>query len=145
MRPSVPGASRSSRAADAEVSDESLTQDEVQDLLERWQAAFLAGDSAAVGDLYALDGLLAFAEEINSYAGRDAVEMAIESRIADASSAGKLVFEWGEPVIDGEMVAVEFCDIADRSEPNGVAIMRIARGRIAFDRRFKEPPESGGQ
>lgn len=143
-----PGASRSSRAADfkvSEVSEESLGLDEVQDLLERWRAAYLAGDSVAVSDLYALDGLLAFAEEINSYAGRDAVEVAIESRITDARSAGELVFEWGVPVVDGEMVAVEFCDIPDRSEANGVSIMRIARGRIVFDRRFREPPESGGQ
>lgn len=127
------------------MSEESLAPDEVRDLLERWRTAYLAGDSVTVGGLYALDGLLAFAEEINSYAGRDAVEVAIESRIADARSAGELVFEWGEPVIDGEMVAVEFCDIPDRSEANGIAILRIVRGRIVFDRRFREPPDSGGE
>lgn len=127
------------------MGEKSLTPDEVRDLLDRWRAAYLAGDSQAVSGLYALDGLLAFAEEISSHAGRDAVEVAIESRIADARSTGEVVFEWGEPVIDGEMVAVEFFDIPDRSEANGVAIMRIIRGRIVFDRRFREPPESGGQ
>ncbi|RIK09549.1 MAG: hypothetical protein DCC49_05845 [Acidobacteria bacterium] len=127
------------------VSEESLDPDEVQGLLDRWRAAYLAGDSVAVGDLYALDGLLAFAEEASSYAGRDAVEVAIESRFAEASSVGEVVFEWGEPIIDGEMVAVEFCDLPDRGEANGVAIMRIVRGRIVFDRRFREPPNSGGQ
>lgn len=148
MRPSAPGVNQHSKAADGgvdELSEGSPSADVVRDLLDRWRAAYVAGESEAVSSLYALDGLLAFAEEVSSYAGRDAVKVAIESRIADACSNGELVFEWGEPVIDGEMVTVEFSDIPGRRDFTGLAIMRIVRGQIVFDRRFRERPKSGGQ
>lgn len=122
-----------------------LTKDEIRTLLATWRQRYLAADAAGLADLYALDGLLAYVEEVSSSAGRDAIQARFESCFQDKGSVGELSFEWGEPAIEGGMAAVEFTDVRGSEAPNGVAIMAFAWGLIAFDRRFREPPQSGGE